>query len=117
MNLLTDPPDDPVRLLPPNRATGRSLAARCWSGGEVTDEAANLPYLLGFAPIHGSAESEAERVRAGTNDRAMARKRIAGGLLPLSTEDGATTTVYLLGPIEPGGKDERLAEYEIRLGF
>ncbi len=47
----------------------------------------------------------------------MARKRIAGGLLPLSTEGGTTTTVHLVGPIEPGGKDERLAEYEIRVGF
>ncbi len=47
----------------------------------------------------------------------MARKRIAGGLLPLSTEDGATTAVYLVGHIAPGGKDERLAEYEIRVGF
>ena len=42
------------------------------------------------------------------------------GTLPLrelSTQDGATTKVYFVGPVEQGGKDERLAEYEIRVGF
>ena len=36
------------------------------------------------------------------------------GSLPLST-DGATPTVYLVGRIEPGGKDELLAEYGVYL--
>ncbi len=42
------------------------------------------------------------------------------GTLPLcelSTEDGATTRVYLVGPVAPGGRDGRLDEYEIRVGF
>ncbi|MDQ2980274.1 MAG: hypothetical protein M3R62_13755 [Acidobacteriota bacterium] len=38
-------------------------------------------------------------------------------LSELTTDDGRTCRVYLVGPVEEGGPDERLAEYQITIGF
>jgi hypothetical protein len=43
-----------------------------------------------------------------------------GKSLPLrevSTDDGVTVRVYLVGPVGEGGRDERLAYYDIQVGF
>jgi hypothetical protein len=43
-----------------------------------------------------------------------------GKSLPLreiSTDDGVTARVYLVGPVREGGRDERLAYYDIQVGF
>ena len=43
-----------------------------------------------------------------------------GKSLPLrevSTDDGVTVRVYLVGPVREGGRDERLAYYDIQIGF
>jgi hypothetical protein len=85
-------------VLPPNRATGRSWKPDAGPAAKVTAEAADLPCLSGFAPIHGSTESEAERVRAGTNDRAMARKRNACGGGRCNSSYSQNT----LGRVKPG---------------
>jgi hypothetical protein len=33
------------------------------------------------------------------------------------TDDGVTVHVYLVGPVNEGGRDERLANYDIKIGF
>ena len=33
------------------------------------------------------------------------------------TDDGVTVHVYLVGPVNEGGRDERLAYYDIKIGF
>jgi hypothetical protein len=43
-----------------------------------------------------------------------------GKSLPLremSTDDGTTVRVYFIGPVREAGRDERLAFYEIKIGF
>ena len=38
-------------------------------------------------------------------------------LLEVSTDDGVTVRVYLVGPVRERGRDERLACYDIQVGF
>jgi len=38
-------------------------------------------------------------------------------LRDLSTDDGVTVRVYLVGPVRQGARDERLAYYDIKVGF
>ena len=43
-----------------------------------------------------------------------------GKSLPLrevSTDDGVTVRVHFVGPVREGGRDERLAYYDIKVGF
>jgi hypothetical protein len=38
-------------------------------------------------------------------------------LREVSTDDGVTVRVYFVGPVRGGGRDERLAYYDIQVGF
>jgi hypothetical protein len=60
---------------------------------------------------------------AGKDRLEEASRRGEGGfgrslpLRELSTDDGVTVRVYLIGPVREGERDERLAYYEIQVGF
>ena len=36
---------------------------------------------------------------------------------PVSSDDSVTVRVYLVGPVREGSRDERLAYYDIQVGF